>query len=49
MLLLEIEEILGSLPYGYSRPIKVLADDGKIYILKFRKDNLNGKDRSNTN
>lgn len=47
--MLEIETIIGSLPYGNSQPIRVIADDGKVYVLKFRKDNLNAKDRSNTN
>ena len=47
--MLQIEKIIGSLPYGNSKPIKIVADDGKIYILKFRKDYVNGKDRSNTN
>jgi len=46
---LQIEKIVGSLPYGNSKPIKIVADDKKTYILKFRKDHLNGKDRSNTN
>jgi hypothetical protein len=46
---LQIEKIIGSLPYGNSKPIKIVADDKKTYILKFRKDHLNGKDRSNTN
>ncbi len=46
--MLQIQKIVGSLPYGNSRPIKIVADDGKTYILKFRKDHLNGKDRSNT-
>jgi len=46
---LQIQKIVGSLPYGNSKPIKIVADDGKTYILKFRKDHLNGKDRSNTN
>lgn len=47
--MLQIKKIVGSLPYGNSKPIKVVADDNKTYILKFRKDHLNGKDRSNTN
>lgn len=47
--MLHITRILGSLPYGKSKPIKIVANDGKSYILKFRKDNVNGKDRSNTN
>jgi len=46
---LQIKQIIGSLPYGNSKPIKIVATDGKTYILKFRKDHLNGKDRSNTN
>jgi len=46
---LQIEKIVGSLPYGNSKPIKIVADNKKTYILKFRKDHLNGKDRSNTN
>lgn len=48
-MVLQIEKIIGSLPYGNSKPIKIVADDRKTYILKFRKDHLNGKDRSNTN
>ncbi len=47
--MLQIEKIVASLPYGNSKPIKIIADDKKTYILKFRKDHLNGKDRSNTN
>jgi len=35
--------------YGKSKPIQVIADDGKVYVVKFRKDHVNGKDRSNTN
>jgi hypothetical protein len=46
---LQIEKIIGSLPYGNSKPVKIVANDKKTYILKFRKDHLNGKDRSNTN
>jgi len=46
---LQIKKIVGSLPYGNSKPIKIIADDNKTYILKFRKDHLKGKDRSNTN
>jgi len=46
---LYIDRILGSLPYGNSKPIKIVATDGKTYVLKFRKDYVNGKDRSNTN
>jgi len=46
---LQIKKIVGSLPYGNSKPIKIVADDNKTYILKFRKDHLKGKDRSNTN
>ena len=47
--MLYITDILASLPYGNSKPIKIIANNGKRYILKFRKDYLNGKDRSNTN
>jgi len=47
--MLQIKKIVGSLPYGNSKPIKIVADDNKTYILKFRKDHLNSKDRSNTN
>lgn len=47
--MLQIKKIVGSLPYGNSKPIKIVADDNKTYILKFRKDHLKGKDRSNTN
>ena len=47
--MLQIKKIVGSLLYGNSKPIKIVADDNKTYILKFRKDHLNGKDRSNTN
>lgn len=47
--MLQIQKIVGSLPYGNSKPIRIIADDRKSYILKFRKDHLNGKDRSNTN
>ena len=47
--MLQIEKIIGSLPYGNSKPVKIVANDKKTYILKFRKDHLNGKDRSNTN
>ena len=47
--MLQIERIVGSLPYGNSKPVKIVANDKKTYILKFRKDHLNGKDRSNTN
>ena len=36
------------MPYGNSKPIKIVATDNKTYILKFRKDHLNGRDRSNT-
>ena len=46
--MLYIERIIESTPYGMSAPIKVVADDGKVYIVKFRKDNLAGKDRSIT-
>jgi len=46
---LQIERIIGSMSYGNSKPIKIVADDGKTYVLKFRKDYVNGKDRSNTN
>ncbi len=37
------------MPYGKSKPIKIVANDGKIYIVKFRKDYMKGKDRSITN
>jgi hypothetical protein len=47
--MLYIERIIESTAYGMSAPIKVVASDGKVYILKFRKDNLAGKDRSITN
>ena len=47
--MLQIEKVLSSLPYGNSKPIKIVASNKKTYILKFRKDHLNGKDRSNTN
>lgn len=47
--MLQIEKIIGSMSYGNSRPIHIVADDGKMYVLKFRKDYVNGKDRSNTN
>jgi len=46
---LQIERIVGSLPYGNSKPVKIVANDKKTYILKFRKDYLKGMDRSNTN
>jgi len=46
--MLFIERILESTPYGKSAPIKVVADDGKTYILKFRQDYLAGMDRSIT-
>jgi len=46
--MLFIERIIESTPYGKSAPIKVVADDGKTYILKFRKDYLSGMDRSIT-
>lgn len=46
--MLYIERIIESTSYGMSAPIKVVADDGKVYIVKFRKDNLPGKDRSIT-
>jgi len=46
---LQIERIIASMSYGNSKPIKIVADDGKTYVLKFRKDYVNGKDRSNTN
>ena len=47
--MLHIERIIGSMSYGNSKPIQIVADDGKMYVLKFRKDYVNGKDRSNTN
>ncbi len=47
--MLQIERIVGSLPYGNSKPVKIVANDKKTYILKFRKDYLKGRDRSNTN
>ena len=47
--MLQIERIISSMSYGNSKPIKIVADDGKTYVLKFRKDYVNGKDRSNTN
>ncbi len=47
--MLQIERIIGSMSYGKSKPIQVIADDGKVYVVKFRKDHVNGKDRSNTN
>jgi len=46
---LQIERVIESMPYGNSAPVKIVATDGKTYILKFRKDYVNGKDRSNTN
>lgn len=46
--MLYIERIIESTPYGKSAPIKVVANDGNVYILKFRKDYLSGKDRSIT-
>ena len=46
--MLQIKKIVGSMPYGNSKPIKIVATDNKTYILKFRKDHLNGRDRSNT-
>jgi len=46
--MLTIERIIESTPYGKSAPIKIVANDGNVYILKFRKDYLPGKDRSIT-
>ncbi|HIP28448.1 MAG TPA: hypothetical protein EYG82_04670 [Sulfurovum sp.] len=47
--MLYIDKIIETMPYGKTKPIKVKASDGKVYIVKFRKDNIARKDRSITN
>ncbi len=47
--MLYIDKILETMPYGKTKPIKVKASDGKVYVVKFRKDNIARKDRSITN
>lgn len=47
--MLTIERIIETMPYGRSKPIKIKADNGKVYIVKFRSDGLAPKDRSITN
>jgi len=46
--MLQIEKILETMPYGKTKPIKVKADDGKVYVVKFRSDGMARKDRSIT-
>lgn len=47
--MLYIDKILETMPYGKTKPIKVKASDGNVYVVKFRKDNIARKDRSITN
>ena len=47
--MLYINKILETMPYGKTKPIKVKASDGEVYVVKFRKDNIARKDRSITN
>lgn len=47
--MLYIDKILETMPYGKSKPIKVKVSDGKVYVVKFRKDDMARKDRSITN
>lgn len=47
--MLSINRIIETMPYGKTKPIKVKASDGKVYVVKFRTDGLVGKDRSITN
>lgn len=47
--MLYIDKIIETMPYGKTKPIKVKASDGKVYVVKFRRDNIASKDRSITN
>jgi hypothetical protein len=47
--MLYIDRILETMPYGKTKPIKVKADDGNVYVVKFRTDGMARKDRSITN
>lgn len=47
--MLYIDKIFETLPYGKTKPIKVKASDGNVYVVKFRKDGLAGTDRCITN
>lgn len=47
--MLYIDKIIETMPYGKTKPIKVKASDGEVYVVKFRKDNIARKDRSITN
>ena len=47
--MLQIDKILETMPYGKTNPIKVKADDSKVYVVKFRSDGIARKDRSITN
>lgn len=47
--MLYIDKIIETLPYGKTKPIKVKASDGNVYVVKFRKDGLGRPDWSITN
>ena len=47
--MLYIDKIIETLPYGKTKPIKVKASDGNVYVVKFRTDGMARKDRSITN
>ncbi len=47
--MLYIDKIIETLPYGRTKPIKVKASDGNVYVVKFRKDGLAHKDTCITN
>lgn len=44
--MLYINQIMETLPYGKTKPIKVKASDGKVYVVKFRSDGMARKDCS---
>ncbi|MCD6654387.1 MAG: hypothetical protein LT067_06435 [Sulfurovum sp.] len=47
--MLYIDKIIETLPYGKTKPIKVKASDGEVYVVKFRTDGMARKDRGITN
>lgn len=49
LMMLYIDKIIETLPYGKTKPIKVKASDGGVYVVKFRKDDLTRKDACITN
>jgi hypothetical protein len=47
--MLYIETIFETMPYGKTKPVKVKANDGNVYVVKFRYDGVGRRDWSITN